>query len=54
MGKRETSLFGPGFLEKASKRLEVDKTLPKVTSHPSVRQTKGYSKNVKTKSLDFG
>ena len=31
-GKRETSLFGPGFLEKASKRLEAEKTLSKVSS----------------------
>ena len=28
--KRETSLFGPGFLEKASRRLEAEKTLSKV------------------------
>ena len=28
--KRETNLFGPGFLEKASKRIEVDKTMDKV------------------------
>ena len=31
-GKRETSLFGPGFLEKASRRLEAEKTLSKVSS----------------------
>ena len=31
-GKRETSLFRPGFLEKASKRLEAEKTLSKVSS----------------------
>lgn len=30
--KRETSLFGPGFLEKASRRLEAEKTLSKVAS----------------------
>lgn len=29
--KRETSLFGPGFLEKASKRLETKKTLARVS-----------------------
>ena len=53
--KRETNLFGPGFLEKASKRLEVDKTLAKVTSQPSTSQkTGGYSKNAKAKSLDYG
>jgi hypothetical protein len=32
-GERGTDLFGPGFLEKASKRLEVEKTLSKVTKH---------------------
>lgn len=30
--KRESNLFGPGFLEKASKRLEAEKTLSKVTA----------------------
>ena len=30
--KRETNLFGPGFLEKASKRLEAEKTLSKVST----------------------
>ena len=29
---REANLFGSGFLEKASKRLEVEKTLAKVSS----------------------
>ena len=29
--KRETNLFGSGFLEKASKRLEAEKTLNKVS-----------------------
>ena len=29
--ERDANLFGPGFLEKASKRMEVDKTLEKVT-----------------------
>lgn len=29
--KRDSSLFGPGFLEKASKKLEVDKTIRKVS-----------------------
>ena len=29
--KRESSLFGPGFLEKASKRLEAEKTLARVS-----------------------
>jgi len=31
-GERESNLFGPGFLEKASKRLEVEKTLDKVSN----------------------
>ena len=30
--ERESNLFGPGFLEKASKRLEVEKTLDKVSN----------------------
>ena len=30
--KRESNLFGPGFLEKASKRIEVDKTMSKVSN----------------------
>ena len=30
--ERESDLFGPGFLEKASKRLEVEKALDKVTT----------------------
>ena len=29
-GEREENLFGPGFLEKASKRIEAEKTLAKV------------------------
>ena len=29
--KQETNLFGPGFLEKASKRLEAEKTMNKVS-----------------------
>ena len=33
--KRKTSLFGPGFLEKASKRIEASKTLDKVSYNPS-------------------
>ena len=32
--KRETNLFGPGFLEMASKRLEIDKTMSKVSQPP--------------------
>ena len=30
--ERESDLFGPGFLEKASKRLEVENALDKVTT----------------------
>ena len=30
--KRETNLFGPGFMEKASKRIEADKTIAKVVN----------------------
>lgn len=30
-GNRGTDLFGPGFLEKVSKRIEAEKTLAKVT-----------------------
>ena len=37
--KRDTNLFGPGFLEKASKRLEVNKTMEKV----STPQRGGYT-----------
>ena len=33
--KRKTSLFGSGFLEKASKRIEANKTLDKVSYNPS-------------------
>ena len=53
-GKREINLFGPGFLEKASKGLEADKALAKVTSQPSTSQRTDYSKNTKAKSLDYG
>ena len=41
--KRGTDLFGPGFLEKASKRLEVEKTLSKVTKQvPQNTRRVGY------------
>lgn len=36
--EREANLFGPGFLEKASKRLEVEKTLAKVTNEGKPNQ----------------
>ena len=35
--KREANLFGPGFLEKANRKLELDKTIAKV-SQPSGSQ----------------
>ena len=37
--ERGTDLFGPGFLEKASKRLEVEKTLTKVTKTTPTSKT---------------
>lgn len=40
--KRDTDLFGPGFLEKASKRLEVDKTLEKVSGPQGNRPNKKF------------
>jgi len=45
-GKREGNLFGPGFLEKASRRLEVDKTIRKVSQSgaPPAKKTK-FSKD---------
>ena len=38
--KRETKLFGPGFLEKASKRMEANKTMARVfpTENPMCRK----------------
>ena len=41
--KRETNLFGPGFLEKASKRIEVDKTMEKVAT-PSHKGGPSYKR----------
>ena len=32
---RESALFGPGFLEMASKRIELDKTMSKVAAQPA-------------------
>lgn len=40
--KRESNLFGPGFLEKAAKKMEVDKTMDKVAT--SSRKPGSYSK----------
>ncbi len=36
--KREDNLFGPGFLEKAFKRVEVEKTLSKVSGNAGNQQ----------------
>lgn len=33
--KRDANLFGPDFLEKATKRIEVDKTMSKVSQQPA-------------------
>ena len=46
-GKRDGNLFGPGFLEKASKRLERDKTIAKVSqpaNPPSAKRAR-YSRD---------
>lgn len=41
--KRETNLFGPGFLEKATKRIEADKTMARVGySGPSTSVNKRF------------
>ena len=41
-GKRDSNLFGPGFLEKAAKRLEADKAIAKVSynSAPAAKRAK--------------
>ena len=44
-GKREDNLFGPGFLEKASKKLEVDKTIRKVSQSGPPPKKARYSKD---------
>ena len=44
-GKMEDSLFGPGFLEKASKKLEVDKTIRKVSQSGPPPKKARYSKH---------
>ena len=43
--ERGTDLFGPGFLEKASKRLEVEKTLAKVTKQAPQSSKRGRFEN---------
>ena len=51
--KRETSLFGPGFLEKASKRLEAEKTLSKVSSQGNKGDKKARYENDKSDLRSF-
>ena len=52
-GERGTDLFGPGFLEKASKRLEVEKTLSKVTKPPIQNTKRGRYENDKSDLRSF-
>ena len=42
---REDRLFGPGFLEKATKKLETDKALAKVTAPPSEQQKRPFQED---------
>ena len=43
--KRETNLFGPGFLEKASKRIEAEKTMSKVAPAPPANKKFKYARD---------
>ena len=52
-GERGTDLFGPGFLEKASKRLEVEKTLAKVTKPPPQLGKRGRYEHDKSDLRSF-
>jgi hypothetical protein len=52
-GERGTDLFGPGFLEKASKRLEVEKTLAKVAKPLPQSVKKGRYENNKSDPRSF-
>ena len=52
-GERGTDLFGPGFLEKASKRLEVEKTLAKVTKPLQQPGNRGRYENDKSDLRSF-
>ena len=52
-GARGTDLFGPGFLEKASKRLEVEKTLSKVTKPPPQNARRGRYESDKSDLRSF-
>ena len=47
-GERGTDLLGPGFLEKASMRLEVEKTLAKVTKSSPQATKRGRCENDKS------
>ena len=42
---REDRLFGPGFLEKATKKLETEKPLAKVTELPNDQQKRPYQED---------
>ena len=52
-GASGTDLFGPGFLEKASKRLEVEKTLSKVTKPPPQNARRGRYESDKSDLRSF-
>ena len=52
-GERGTDLFGSGFLEKASKRLEGEKTLSKVTKPPPQNTRRGRYENDKSDLRSF-
>ena len=52
-GERGTDLFGPGFLEKASKRLEVEKILAKVAKPLPQSVKKGRYENDKSDLRSF-
>ena len=44
----EDRLFGPGFLEKAAKKLETEKALAKVITLPSERQKRPFQEDKRT------
>ena len=48
--ERESNLFGPGFLGKASKRLEVEKTLDKVSNQGKIGRSQKRPRYGKDKS----
>ena len=41
----ERNLFGPGFLEKASKKLDADKAMAKVTGSPTDNRKRPYEED---------